>query len=301
MLKPTWEKAYYRCAESFRKLGDIDTALRINSIARSQCEQLGDLVRQYTELQQQNKFVTCTLFTISSSDDLISFSRSSGECVAPTAVREGADKHNSTVASDEIDGSNESTSAELKSTSKTSKKTKADPKEKQKDDRTHKNSEKSSGGNKDTSHRTTNSGKEAASASNLTAAPPKRDESFTRFEMLQYPILDSKISCQQLRKLSKLVKLKNFSPASYFAQGSAWERLEPGYVEPPKPKTDPTSSHKPMPAVFDEIWCPMRADLEDSENIIPPTFTYLDNGAAKQTLPTLVTGMVRKEVFVPGY
>lgn len=57
MLKPTWEKAYYRCAESFSKLGDIDTALCINSMARSQCEQLGDLERQHTELQQLKEYV----------------------------------------------------------------------------------------------------------------------------------------------------------------------------------------------------------------------------------------------------
>lgn len=218
--------------------------------------------------------------------------------MAAARVREVPEKRNSTAASDEIDASTENTSTEVRSNSRPSKKTKADPKEKEKDDRTHKNSERLSGGSKATSHRSSSkpkhSGKETVSASNVTVVPQKRDESFNKFEMLQYPILDSKISCQQLRQLSKLVKLKSCSPSSYFAQGSAWEKLEPGYVEPPKPKTDPNSAVKPMPAIFDEIWCPMRADLEGSENIIPPTFTYLGNGAVKQTLPTLVTSMVRK-------
>ena len=134
----------------------------------------------------------------------------------------------------------------------------------------------------------------------MPVAHHKKEDLFTKFELLQYPVLDSKISCDQLRQLSNLVKLKNCSTASYFSQSSAWEGMEPIYHEPRKPKTDPTSRHKPMPATFDEIWCPVLADVEDSDMIIPPTFTYLENGAVKQTLPTLVTNPIRKDAL-PGY
>ena len=57
MLKPSWEKPYYRCAESLCKLGDLATALTINSAGRSMCEQQGELERQHLELQQLSKCV----------------------------------------------------------------------------------------------------------------------------------------------------------------------------------------------------------------------------------------------------
>ena len=190
------------------------------------------------------------------------------------------------TAATEIDATMESTVFELENL-QPSKKAKLEAKEK---DKSHKNS---SGVNTSTSShkKILPSSKELSSSAN----EPKRDEPFTRFELLQYPILDSRISCHQLRQLCNHVKLKNCSPASYLAQGSAWESLEPTYYEPPKPKTDPSTIRKPMTAVFDEIWCPVIADVEDSDLIIPPTFTYLDNGAVKQTLPTLVTGPIRKD------
>lgn len=130
----------------------------------------------------------------------------------------------------------------------------------------------------------------------------KKDSLFTKFEILQYPILDSQISCRQLRELTSLVELKNCSMASYFTQSSAWENLEPTVRDPRTPKTDPSGYHKPVTATFDEIWAPLPADVEDSDNIIPPTFTYLTSGnnILKQTLPTLVTSLVRKE-HIPGY
>lgn len=171
-----------------------------------------------------------------------------------------------------------------------SKKAKLETKDKEKG---HKNTPGTNPSHKVNSKAVPNSKELSGSANDTTHQ--KRDEPFTRFELLQYPILDTKISCHQLRQLCNHVKLKNCSPASYLAQGSAWESLEPTYYEPPKPKTDPSTIYKPMHAVFDEIWCPVIADVEDSDLIIPPTFTYLDNGAVKQTLPTLVTGPIRKD------
>lgn len=61
MLKPSWEKPYYRCAESLCKLGDLSTAVTINSAGRSMCETLGDLERQQAELQQLTKYVNVNI------------------------------------------------------------------------------------------------------------------------------------------------------------------------------------------------------------------------------------------------
>ena len=242
-----------------------------------------------------------------------------GEGANPDKVREFGKRSNIT-ASDEIDASTGSTSAEVRSSTRPSKKSKLESKEKARDDKPSKISEKSkgsknsekSGGNKSseksggnkTSEKSggSKSSSHKSSASSTSDSTAKRDEPFTRLELLQYPVLDSKVSCQQLRHLSNVVKLRNCSPASYLSHSSVWESYEPAYKEPPKPKTDPSSVHKPLPAVFDEIWCPVVADAKDSNDIIPPTFTYLDNGApVKQTLPTLVTGTIRKDALMRRY
>lgn len=194
----------------------------------------------------------------------------------------------------EVETLTDSTSMELETDFKLSKKSKSETKV----DRAYKSSDKLS---KASSKSVQNVGTSMPLSSEGTVDQQKKDDSFTRFDLLQYPILENRMSSHQLRQLCNLVKVKSFSPASYLAQGSAWECLETAFVEPPKPKTDPSSIHKPMPAMFDEIWCPMLADAEDSTMIIPPTFTYLDNGAVKQTLPTLVTGPIRKDAYMPNY
>lgn len=273
VLKPSWEKPYYRCAESLCKLGDLATALTINSAGRSMCEQQGELERQHSELQQLSKCVDINI-TLCFFDEVNYYM---------IRLPIGGSGLTSSVTAD-IDASMESTSLELES-SQPSKKAKLEMKE-------NENTNTSESSHKANS-KTVPDSKVVSSANDATHQ--KRDEPFTRFELLQYPILDTKISCYQLRQLCNHVKLKNCSPSSYLAQGSAWESLEPTYYEPPKPKTDPSTIHKPMHAVFDEIWCPVIADVEDSDLIIPPTFTYLDNGAVKQTLPTLVTGPIRKD------
>lgn len=101
---------------------------------------------------------------------------------------------------------------------------------------------------------------------------------YTDFEKLQYPEVDPRLSCAELRKLCNQVKLKWCSPASYFSAHSRWEELEPEWVEPTQPTTDPKAEREPMMAKFDEIWCPVLADVEESLSIIPPTFQYFSDG-----------------------
>lgn len=102
---------------------------------------------------------------------------------------------------------------------------------------------------------------------------------YTELEELQCPEVDPRLSCAELRKLCNQVKLDWCSPAAYFsAAGSKWEEHEPEWVEPTPPITDPSAEREPMLAKFDEIWCPVLADIEESLTIIPPTFQYFSDG-----------------------
>ena len=104
---------------------------------------------------------------------------------------------------------------------------------------------------------------------------------YTEFEQLHCPELDARLSCAELRKLCNSVKLEWCSPASYFSAAghhSRWEELEPEWVVPLPPATDPLAEREPMMAKFDEIWCPLLADVEESLTIIPPTFQYFSDG-----------------------
>ena len=119
--------------------------------------------------------------------------------------------------------------------------------------------------------------KEKAKASTKTNAVPEK----VHFEKLQCPELDARLSCAQLRKLCDGVKLEWCSPASYFSAAghlSRWEELEPEWMAPIPPTTDPLADREPMMAKFDEIWCPLLADVEESLSIIPPTFQYFSDG-----------------------
>ena len=101
------------------------------------------------------------------------------------------------------------------------------------------------------------------------------------FDKLQCPELDARLSCAELRKLCNVVKLEWCSPASYFSAAghlSRWEELEPEWMVPIPPTTDPLADREPMMAKFDEIWCPLLADVEESLSIIPPTFQYFSDG-----------------------
>lgn len=101
------------------------------------------------------------------------------------------------------------------------------------------------------------------------------------FEKLQCPELDARLSCAELRKLCDSVKLEWCSPASYFSAAghlSRWEELEPEWMVPIPPSTDPLAEREPMMVKFDEIWCPLLADVEESLSIIPPTFQYFSDG-----------------------
>ena len=104
---------------------------------------------------------------------------------------------------------------------------------------------------------------------------------YTEFEELHCPQLDARLSCAELRKLCNSVKLEWCSPASYFSavgHHSRWEELEPEWVVPLPPTTDPLAEREPMMAKFDDIWCPLLADVEESLTIIPPTFQYFSDG-----------------------
>lgn len=122
--------------------------------------------------------------------------------------------------------------------------------------------------------------KEKRKASNKAKLTPGKLD-YTEFEQLHCPELDARLSCAELRKLCNGVKLEWCSPASYFSAAghhSRWEELEPEWMVPLPPTTDPLAEREPMMAKFDEIWCPLLADVEESLTIIPPTFQYFSDG-----------------------
>ena len=51
VLRPDWEKPYYRCAEAWLRLGDVNTAVAVNKSGREACSERVDLERQYKEVQ----------------------------------------------------------------------------------------------------------------------------------------------------------------------------------------------------------------------------------------------------------
>ena len=51
VLRPSWEKAYYRCAEAWAKMGELPEALAINQAGLRACSEHPDLVKQLRELQ----------------------------------------------------------------------------------------------------------------------------------------------------------------------------------------------------------------------------------------------------------
>ena len=121
----------------------------------------------------------------------------------------------------------------------------------------------------------------ARSSTKDKSSKPKTTSGRIEFEKLQCPELDARLSCAELRKLCNNVKLEWCSPASYFSAAgnlSRWEELEPEWMVPIPPATDPLAEREPMMAKFDEIWCPLLADVEESLSIIPPTFQYFSDG-----------------------
>ncbi len=51
VLQHDWYKAYYRCADAWTKLGDMEKALAINESGRRACAERVDLDRQFKEIQ----------------------------------------------------------------------------------------------------------------------------------------------------------------------------------------------------------------------------------------------------------
>ena len=102
---------------------------------------------------------------------------------------------------------------------------------------------------------------------------------FTNFEGLRCPPLGDQISIQELKRYCREVKLRTLTPSIYTGHSEEWDHLEPTWMPPPKPTVDRASVHDPMTAHFDEIWCPILADVRGSEDIVPPTFHYLPSDA----------------------
>ena len=124
------------------------------------------------------------------------------------------------------------------------------------------------------------SAKPGTSPSNTKEDPqPNPSEPFTNFETLCCPTVGDQVSMEQLRQYCKEVKLNTLIPSTYTTQSQPWEQLETAWVPPPLPTTDRTAVYEPMTAHFDEIWCPILADVKGSENIVPPTFHYLPSNA----------------------
>ena len=124
--------------------------------------------------------------------------------------------------------------------------------------------------------------KEGRSAKPGTSPSNSKDdpsEPFTNFETLCCPTVGNQVSMEQLRQYCKEVKLNTLIPSTYTTQSQPWEQLETPWVPPPLPTTDRTAVYEPMTAHFDEIWCPILADVKGSENIVPPTFHYLPSNA----------------------
>ena len=72
VLKPEWEKPYFRCAEAWIKLGEIGNALTVNVSGRTTCSERADLDKQYKELQTlltatryRESFLWCKMLVVS--------------------------------------------------------------------------------------------------------------------------------------------------------------------------------------------------------------------------------------------
>ena len=50
VLKPDWEKPYYRCSEGWMLLGNHTTALQVNGMGCELCTSTSDLLRQKGEI-----------------------------------------------------------------------------------------------------------------------------------------------------------------------------------------------------------------------------------------------------------
>ena len=51
VLRPGWEKAYYRCSEAWAKLGEPEMALEINKEGIKECREVEDLSKQTADLK----------------------------------------------------------------------------------------------------------------------------------------------------------------------------------------------------------------------------------------------------------
>ena len=99
---------------------------------------------------------------------------------------------------------------------------------------------------------------------------------YTGFEKLYCPQLLPEHNLSQLRELCAAAPQTLLQPSVYTCHSSDWENHEPRPPATPTIKTDPSAITDPMAAaVFDEIWCPVLADMAESDSIILPTFHYV--------------------------
>lgn len=102
------------------------------------------------------------------------------------------------------------------------------------------------------------------------------EPSYTGFEKLYCPQLLPKHNMSQLRELCSAASLTLLHSNVYTSHSTDWEKHEPHPPATPTLKTDPAAITDPMPsAVFDEIWCPILADVAESDSIVLPTFHYV--------------------------
>ena len=102
------------------------------------------------------------------------------------------------------------------------------------------------------------------------------EPAFSAFASLATPSLLPQHPLAALRQLCGVVPLTLLDPATYTSHSEDWEQLEPRPPAPPTIKTDPAAITAPMnSAQFDEIWCPILADMDESDDIVLPTFHYL--------------------------
>ncbi len=288
MLRPGWEKAYYRCAEAWNKLGEQDIAIAINTEGLRECSDTDDLYRQSTELSplRATNSTTKELSKPSLLKPIATKASVKKEPAKASVKKEpakpSAKKEPATIIPPEfvhwtpgpgsLDHRTWST-AELDHRTKASVKKESSPNQPAKPSvkkelakasvkkEPTKASVKKESTKASVKKESTKASANEANAKEVAKSSTKKDDSktalFNEFETLSCPLLTtSQLSCSYLRKLGETVELHTYQPSAYFsAAGYNWEKLEPPSLPPAVLTTDPDAIHEPMDAEFEEIWC----------------------------------------------
>lgn len=278
MLRPSWEKAYYRCAEAWAKMGELPEALAINQAGLRACSEHPDLVKQLRELQgiisgsapppEPGKLDPGRTAT-PAVDHPRTPAKDPGLSSGPSG-KDRAHKDSGPVTtgrSKEKRGKKPSGSAPNTGGAPPSKKQPAA--ELQPPKKTESSLPPPGNAVPSQPHTKTDA----------TLQPPKDTlpaTPYTKFEPLSVPVVSWELSTRQLLQSCREVELQFLTPDTYTQHSSAWEGLEQPPRPDPTPVTDPSTIRDPMlSAQFDEIWCPILADSKESGSIIPPLFHYL--------------------------